>query len=163
MASSTTTSIELRDAVSNFSETQPTNPDEDITQLSMLADSAVPEGGYGWVIVAWCAVIMFFFTGISYSWGVAQAALVAQGVSKASTLAFVGSLVPTCIAVFAILNARIIRAVGAQKTGLLGVAFLGTGNFLASFTTHNVAGLFVCVGIISGIGTRYDSNSYKIF
>jgi hypothetical protein len=156
MATSTTTSIQLRegDEVGSIrSEVQPT-PEDEIAALSQAADSAVPEGGYGWVVVTCCAIIMFFFTGLNYSWGVAQAALVEQGTGSASTLAFVGSVDVTCIAAFAIINARVLRVLGARKTALLGIGLEGLGMFLASFTTHNIAGLFITVGGISGIGTR---------
>jgi len=39
----------------------------DILAASRLADSTVPEGGYGWVVVFACSVITFWFVGTSYS------------------------------------------------------------------------------------------------
>jgi hypothetical protein len=71
----------------------PSNPDT-IIAASRLADSQVPDGGYGWVVIGACSVLAFWFIGTTYSWGVIQAALVAQKLSSPSTLSFVGSL--TC-------------------------------------------------------------------
>lgn len=92
--------------------------------------------------------------GTSYCWGVLQAALVAQNLSSPSTLSFVGSLWITCIALLALVNARLIRALGAQKTGLLGIGLLGLGELASSFSTKNVAGLFATTGIVMGVGSR---------
>lgn len=129
------------------------DPDE-VMQASFLADSEVPEGGYGWVVVSACAVMTFWFVGTTYCWGVLQAALVEQGVSSPSTLAFVGSLTTGCISFLAVLNARVIRKLGARNTSLLGVFLLGLGEELSGFTTKNIGGLFTTVGVVMGIGAR---------
>jgi hypothetical protein len=122
---------------------------------SRLEDLSVPDGGYGWVIVSACAVITFWFVGTSYSWGVIQKALVDEGISKTSTLSFVGGLTPMCISLLALFNARMVRAIGARWVALLGILFLGSGEILSGFAMHSVGGLFATIGVISGIGTRY--------
>lgn len=126
----------------------------DILAASRLADSTVPEGGYGWVVLFACGVITFWFVGTTYSWGILQARFVADQVGSASTLAFVGSVTCVFIAVLAIANARLIRWLGAQKTALLGVSLLGLGELSASFATKSIGGLFATAGVIMGIGTR---------
>ena len=130
-----------------------------ILQASRLADSTVPDGGYGWIVIFGCAVITWWFVGTSYSWGVIQAALVEQGLSSPSTLSFVGSMTTAIISVLAIVNSRVVRAFGARYTALLGIFLVGIGEVLAGFTTKNIRGLFVTAGGIMGIGTRY-ANSY---
>lgn len=125
-----------------------------INQASLIADSEVPDGGYGWTVVAGSAVVTFWYIGVSYSWGVIQAALVNSGLSTASTLSFVGSLMPACISFLGVLNASIIRKFGARATALLGVSFFGTGEILSSFTTHDIGGMFMTAGVIMGIGLR---------
>lgn len=78
-----------------------------------------------------------WFVGTTYSYGIIQAALVKQGLSTPATLSFVGSLTVACIAALALVNARVIRALGARRTGLLGVGLLGLGEILSSFTTRS--------------------------
>jgi MFS family permease len=36
--------------------------------------------------------------------------------------------------------------------GVVGVLFMGLGQILASFSTHNIAGLFVTAGVMMGVG-----------
>jgi hypothetical protein len=136
------------------SEFDPANPDT-IIRASLLADSQAPDGGYGWVVISACSVLTFWFVGTTYSWGVLQAALAEQYLSAPSTLAFIGSLTVTCISLLAIVNARMIRAMGARNAGLVGVALLGAGGILSGFSTGNLGGLFVTTGVIEGVGTRY--------
>ncbi|KAH8892997.1 major facilitator superfamily transporter [Thozetella sp. PMI_491] len=162
---STTTSIQLntlgpfsslastRDA-STASVDRPSDRDTDdpVLEASRLADSAVPDGGYGWVVIMGAAVVSWWYTGLSYSWGVMQAALVRDNLSSPATLSFVGSVSTALIAALAIVNARAIRWLGAQRTGILGVLFLGISTLLSSFAVKNIAGLFFTSGILLGLG-----------
>jgi hypothetical protein len=119
---------------------------------SRIADAQVPDGGYGWVVIAACSVLCFWFVGTSYSWGVIQAALVKDHVSTPASLSFVGSLTAACISFLALANARLIRKIGGRNTALAGVSFLGIGGILSSFTTRNVGGLFFTTGVLMGTG-----------
>ncbi|KAE9378981.1 putative monocarboxylate transporter [Stipitochalara longipes BDJ] len=119
---------------------------------SRIADAEVPDGGYGWVVIAACSVLCFWFVGTSYSWGVIQAALVKDNVSTPASLSFVGSLTAACISFLALANARLIRKIGGRNTALAGVMFLGMGGILSSFTTKNVGGLFFTTGVLMGTG-----------
>ncbi len=92
------------------------------------------------------------FVGTSYSWGVIQDALVQKGLSSAATLSYIGSIAIAFISFMAIINARVVRAIGPQRTGVLGVAFLGLSEILSSFTLNNVAGLFFTSGVLLGLG-----------
>jgi hypothetical protein len=170
MATSTTTAIELGSLAANSSAgvtTQRDGPhpstaatpletsDEDpILAASRLADSSVPDGGYGWVVVFGCAIVTWWFVGTSYSWGVMQGALVKQGLSSPATLSFVGSLSAALISALAIVNGRVVRRLGARKTALLGVMLLGFSELMSSFAVTNVAGLFVTSGVVLGLGMR---------
>ena len=133
----------------------PGRPRYDDTTASRLVESEAPDGGYGWVVVLSCAVMIWWFGGISYSWGVFQNVLVEDRLSSASTLSFVGSLTVACLSIFAIINARLIRLLGARRTALLGVLCFGGGQILSSFTIDNIAGLFVTTGVTMGIGARH--------
>ena len=125
-----------------------------IVEASRLADESAPDGGYGWVIVAACSVMTFWFVGTTYSWGVIQDALVDSGLSKPSTLAFVGSLAVACNAAFAIVNARLVRAIGARKVAFLGIVLMGVGQILSGWVLKSVAGLFITAGCVMGYGVR---------
>lgn len=136
----------------------PADPNKSAIRASLLADDAallVPDGGYGWAVVLGCAVLSWWFVGTSYSWGVIQAALVQSRLSSASTLSFVGSLTVAAIAVLALVNARVVRAIGARRTGLLGVVLLGSGEVLSGFSTRSVGWLFVTAGVVTGLRTRF--------
>ncbi|KAG9518609.1 MFS general substrate transporter, partial [Aureobasidium melanogenum] len=131
--------------------TQPLDPDS-VVEASRIADASVPEGGYGWVVVGVSAVMAWWFIGIPYCWGVLQEALVDQGLASASTLAFVGSSTVACNAMFSTTSSRIVRALGSQRTAMLGMGLISLGEILSGFCTKSVAGLFVCTGLILGIG-----------
>ncbi|KAI7976066.1 hypothetical protein EIK77_008084 [Talaromyces pinophilus] len=156
---STTTAIELESHSENVARTTAAvvhrrREDDEVMQASLAADSEVPDGGYGWVVISACAVLCFWFVGTTYCWGVFQAALVEQGVASASTLAFVGSLTTSCISFLAVFNARIVRKLGTRRAGLLGVSLFGIGEVMGGFTTGNVVGLFMTIGLVMGLGTR---------
>jgi hypothetical protein len=134
----------------NFNPSEPLN----IVEASRLADSDVPEGGYGWVVIAGCAVLTWWYLGMSYSWGIMQTALVERGLSSAYTLSFIGSLCVTFNSILALANARFIRLVGTRQAALIGVTCLGGGTVLSGFCTKNVGGLFFTSGVLAGLGTR---------
>lgn len=133
----------------------PLTDHDNIIYASQCADSTAPEGGYGWIVVFACCSISFWVVGTVYSWGVMQVALIKQGLSSPATLSWIGSLDFACIALLAIVNARVIRWLGARGTALLGIFMLSCGEILSSFCTRNIGGLFVTAGVVSGIGTRY--------
>lgn len=135
----------------NFSPAEPLN----IIEASRIADSGVPDGGYGWVVIAGCATLTWWYLGMSYSWGVMQSALVERGLSSASTLSWIGSLCVTFNSIGALVWAKFIRAVGTRQAALVGITCLGGGSVLSGFCTHNVGGLFFTSGVIMGLGTRY--------
>lgn len=135
----------------NFPPAEPLN----IVEASRLADATVPEGGYGWLVVAGCAILTWWYLGLSYSWGIMQSALVEKGLSSASTISFIGSLCVTFNSILALAHARFIRVVGTRVAALCGIVSLGGGALLSGFCTGNVGGLFVTSGVLTGVGTRY--------
>ena len=128
--------------------------DDTVIEASRIADESAPDGGYGWVIVAACSLMTFWFVGTTYSWGVIQEVLVEDGLAKASTLAFVGSLAVACIAAFAIVNARLVRAIGARKAAFVGILLMGLGQILSGWAMKSIAGLFITQGLVMGYGVR---------
>lgn len=154
-SASSTVTIQRGDPSTTLPAAPPTSSAEDpILAASRLADSSVPDGGYGWVVVLGCAVVTWWFIGTSYSWGVMQSALVKDGLSTPSTLAFVGSLSAALISALAIINGRVVRWLGSRRTGLVGVTLLGLAELMSSFAVTNVAGLFITSGVVLGLGMR---------
>ncbi|KAJ5167330.1 uncharacterized protein N7482_006111 [Penicillium canariense] len=155
-----TTAVELPTMSQGSNEERQRNPNssaaeplvDDVMQQSLIADSQVPDGGYGWVLIFACAVVTWWFVGVSYTWGVMQAALVDNKGYSSSTLAFVGSSCPACISLLAVPNATVVRKIGARNTALLGIFLLGLGSILSGFATDSVAGLFMTWGFVGGIG-----------
>jgi len=162
MVSSThTTTIELeptqrhsRDLSEQLDSTNRLSREPDnVLQGSRLADSEAPDGGYGWFVIFGCSILSFWIIGTIYSWGIIQAALLEQKLSSPSTLSFIGSLASATISALAIINARVIRLLGARNTALVGISLFSAGELLSGFATQDVAGLFVTVGVIMGVGT----------
>ncbi|CAO2655786.1 Nn.00g045890.m01.CDS01 [Neocucurbitaria sp. VM-36] len=116
--------------------------------------TAIPDGGYGWVIVACCFVTTFCHNGIINCWGVLQAALLDSTLKNVppSTLAYVGTMALSGGALYGLAAVRLMRVVGSQYTILLGVFLMGMSLIGASFCTLNLAGLFGTAGLTGGIG-----------
>ncbi|KAF2164941.1 hypothetical protein M409DRAFT_67634 [Zasmidium cellare ATCC 36951] len=125
---------------------------DDIAEASRVADAGVPEGGYGWVVTICSGILAFLSIGFSYSWGVIQQGLIDEGFSSAQVLPWVGSLCVAMVAISAIVNARVLRSLGSQRTSLLGVVLVAIGQLTSGFSTRNIAGLFVAAGVVTGQG-----------
>ncbi|KAK1595479.1 major facilitator superfamily transporter [Colletotrichum navitas] len=167
MASASTSGIELRPLPAQntlnqhpIPSTQPANDDDPILRASREADTAVPEGGYGWVVVTGCFVIAWWIIGTTYSWGVIQRALIDDGLGTPAVLSFVGSLATVLISALAIVNSRVMRRIGPRNTGLVGITLLGVSELLSSFAVTNVGALFATSGILTGLGTSVMPAQY---
>lgn len=77
-----------------------------------------------------------------------------EKLSSPSTLSFVGSLTCAFTSILALVNARVIRKIGARSTALAGVTLLGGGGIFSSFSTKNLGGLFFTAGVVMGVGVR---------
>ncbi|KAH7093028.1 major facilitator superfamily domain-containing protein [Paraphoma chrysanthemicola] len=139
-------------SVHNFNSS-PHGPDE-VPEDAPYSVSAIPDGGYGWVIVAAGFLTTFCHNGIINCWGVLQAALLDSTMSHVppSTLAYVGSMALAEGALFGLVAVRMMRWVGSRITILVGVFLMGMSLVGASFCTSNLAGLFGTAGFVGGVG-----------
>lgn len=128
--------------------------DDPVLAASQAADMTVPDGEYGWVIVGACAVVVWWAIGTTYSWGVLQEALVAQGLSSPAVLSFIGGLDAALISALAIVNSRLIRSLGVRTTCLCGVTLMGMSEILSGFAVKNLGALFFTSGVLMGLGVR---------
>jgi len=118
------------------------------------AATAVPDGGYGWVVVFCCSILTFWLSGLTGAWGVIQAALLSSTLkgSASSTTAFVGSLGITICVAFGLVAVRLMQLTGVRLAAIIGITLLGVGTLASGFTTTNVAGLFQTYGVVLGAG-----------
>ncbi|KAJ5257152.1 hypothetical protein N7478_013256 [Penicillium angulare] len=91
----------------------------------------------GWVVVMASSCILFIYLGIVYSWGVLETELVNTTSFSLTTMTFVGSLATSFMV-----------SIGF----LVGAFFMGLGEFLASWVTDNLVGLFICHSVVFGVG-----------
>ena len=161
---STTTDVELRSNVNLDTNSQndqtnaPETNDQQETEPGLESTNiaeAVPDGGYGWLVVAGSAIVTFWFNGLTASWGIIQTALLGSSLQHVptSTITFVGSLGLALCVVLSLLSVRMIGLVGARITAMLGVLLLGVGEVASGFTTSNIGGLFGTSGVLVGLGT----------
>ncbi|GLI77722.1 hypothetical protein PoHVEF18_006015 [Penicillium ochrochloron] len=106
----------------------------------------------GWLVVAAASCSLFIYLGVIYSWGVLAAELVKTTSFSLTTLTFVGSLATSFMVSLSILVGMTIRRFGYQKTAFVGAILMGLGEFLASWVTDNLAGLFICHSVLFGVG-----------
>lgn len=92
-----TNAVELDDLGTSVSvgQSPSTTEVDDVAKASLLADQEAPDGGYGWVVVAGCGTICFWFVGSSYNWGILSARLVADGTSDQSRFSHIQLTHPT--------------------------------------------------------------------
>lgn len=110
------------------------------------------DGWRGWLVVAAASCSLFIYLGIIYSWGVLASELVKTTSFSLTTLTFVGSLATSFMVSLSILVGMTIRRFGYQKTAFVGAILMGLGEFLASWVTGHLAGLFICHSVLFGVG-----------
>lgn len=130
-------------------------PNDEPEAGSTNISSAIPDGGYGWVVVASCSLMTFWFNGQAGSWGVIQTALLSSSLrgTPTSTITFVGSLSLCCAVTFGLFGVRLISILGSRYTALLGMGMIGLGEIAAGFVTSSIGGLFALVGVLVGVGS----------
>ncbi|KAK5726658.1 hypothetical protein LTR15_002546 [Elasticomyces elasticus] len=128
-------------------------PSPDSTNIT----TAMPDGGYGWVVVFSCSLLTFHFNGFTGSWGVLQSHLLETSLQNVptSTITFVGSLLTAAAVAFGLVIVRITRFIGARYSAIIGVLLLGMGQLLSGFTTSQVGGLFGLSGFMAGLGSAF--------
>lgn len=116
--------------------------------------ASLHDGGYGWVIVFACFVQTFWVNAWTGSWGILQAALLAQSTMRdvpASTLSFVGSVGLSLTVALGLGCVWLAGIIGSRWSTLLGILLFSASTLVGSFTTHSIGGLFVS-GALYGLG-----------
>lgn len=115
----------------------------------------VPNGGYGWVIVAVCFIQSFWVNLWSGSWGILQAALLRTTLQHSSltTLSYIGTMGVAMGSALGIPTVRLAGRIGARATMLGGTSIYGIGCVLSGSAVSSVPGLFMAYGVTYGIGS----------
>jgi MCP family monocarboxylic acid transporter-like MFS transporter 3 len=135
----------------------PTNaahdPDE-VPEDAAYSTTAIPDGGYGWMVVFCCSITAFWSNGVINCWGVLQAALLDSSLRSVptSTVSFVGSLGLALSAGLGIFVVQFMRWAGSRRTSMAGVCLMGVSLISSSFCTAEVGALFGTMGILAGLG-----------
>lgn len=147
----------IRPAATDHSQDNPLVEDE----VPDHATSAIPDGGYGWTIVASCFILLFWINGYTTAWGVLQAAIVQSPRlhTNIRTITFVGSLYMACMVAFGLASVRLSRQFGIRFTSLTATILFGAGLIITSFTLEHLAGLFCVAGLLVGLSTSLDRKS----
>lgn len=131
------------------------DPDPDsIPEDAAYSTTAIPDGGYGWVVVFCCSVTAFWSNGVINCWGVLQAALLDSSLSSVptSTVSFVGSLGLALSAGLGIFVVQLMRWTGSRTTCMAGICLMGVSLIASGFLTGDVGGLFGTMGVMAGLG-----------
>ncbi|KAJ5728529.1 hypothetical protein N7493_004859, partial [Penicillium malachiteum] len=130
--------------------------DSDSTSSSITKleydDSEEFDSWKGWAVVTASSCILFIYLGIIYSWGVLESELVDTMSFSLTTMTFVGSLATSFMVSIGFLVGMFIQRVGYRRTACLGALLMGLGEFMASWATTSLPGLFICHGVVFGIG-----------
>lgn len=128
-------------------------PDE-VPEDAAYSTTAIPDGGYGWMVVFCCSVTAFWSNGVINCWGVLQAALLDSSLRSVptSTVSFVGSVGLALSAGLGIFVIQLVRWSGSRNTAAAGVCLMGASLVGSSFCTENVGGLFGTMGLMAGLG-----------
>ena len=127
---------------------------DQVPEDAPYSTTAIPDGGYGWMIVFCCSVTAFWSNGVINCWGVLQAALIDSSLRSVptSTVSFVGSLGLALSAGLGIFAVQFMRWAGSRKTSMAGVFLMSASLISSSFLTADVGGLFGTMGLLAGLG-----------
>ncbi|KAH7353395.1 major facilitator superfamily domain-containing protein [Plectosphaerella cucumerina] len=141
---------------------QQQNPDDteiaraiDDSQAPSNATEAIPDGGYGWTIVASNSVLLFWINGYTTAWGVLQTNILKSDRLKTDvrTITFVGSLYMACMVALSLVSVRLMGSFGVRYTTLAALSMFSIGLIATSFTLDHIAGLFCVAGLFVGCGS----------
>ncbi|KAF2503311.1 MFS transporter, MCP family, solute carrier family 16, member 6 [Lophium mytilinum] len=133
------------------------NPDSALQNSSLESTDAIPEGGYGWVIVACAFTINGFTWGVVASYGVFLAYYLSRDVFHGATAldyAFIGGLSFGPAVLIASPVTYLTRHLGTHIPMFIGIV-LQTGGFVAASFAKTIWHLYLSQGLLVGIGVGF--------
>lgn len=121
------------------------------TNVSGKKKPNIPDGGYGWVVVAASFVVSLIADGISFSFGLIYSELLHNFDTSPSKLAWVGSLFLAVPLLAGPVMSNLVDKYGCRRMTMIGgtVSCLG---FALAAVSSSVGVLYLTFGIIAGIG-----------
>lgn len=102
------------------------------------------------VVIAGVSILMCL--GVVYSWGVFLLPIDRDMGWGRAKISFAVSVLMLVFSVFMVIGGLLEKKIGPRKTAGIGGILVGLGWVLASFS-HTPLGLYLCYGVIAGIGT----------
>ncbi|KAF2816811.1 MFS transporter, MCP family, solute carrier family 16, member 6 [Mytilinidion resinicola] len=133
------------------------NPDSALEDCSPEPTDTIPEGGYGWVIVACVFAINGFTWGVVASYGVFLAYYLSHDVFHGATAldyAFIGGLNFGISLFIASPVTYLTRILGTHIPMLIGIV-LQTGGFIAASFAKKIWHLYISQGLLVGLGVGF--------
>lgn len=112
---------------------------------------AIPDGGYGWVIVAAVFLVHVFVLGNLYSFGVFYPVYIDAFNGNKASVAWVGSIGAGLMVGLGVKTGAWADQYGNDRIVFLGGCFVGAGFLLASYATE-LWHLYLTQGVLAGIG-----------
>ncbi|XP_059620166.1 uncharacterized protein LOC132264105 [Phlebotomus argentipes] len=113
---------------------------------------AIPDGGFGWVVVFASLMVSLISDGVSFSFGLIYTELLTYfRDSSPSKTAWVGSLFLAVPLLCGPIMSNLVDKYGCRKMTIIGGLISGLGFVLAS-VCDSIEGLYLTFGIIAGLG-----------
>lgn len=122
-----------------------TDPNDDLSNFE------VPDGGWGWIIVAASLAFNIIYDGCSYSFGILFTKLLDYFGDTKSNTAWIGSLFFSVPLLCGPIAAIVSRKLGYRASTMLGGLIASIGFAIGSFA-NSVLTLVLSYGLISGLG-----------
>ncbi|XP_067941068.1 monocarboxylate transporter 14-like [Watersipora subatra] len=116
--------------------------------------SAVPEGGYGWVVTAASFMCHFVADGISFSFGVIFSDLVRSFDSNKSTTSWIASLFIGIPLISGPIAGLFVTQYGCRRAAIMGGLITSVGMFISSFAS-SIEMLTITYGVLAGFGLAF--------
>ncbi|GAM85742.1 hypothetical protein ANO11243_037500 [Dothideomycetidae sp. 11243] len=127
-----------------------------VTVTSLEDD--IPDGGYGWVVIACIAVINFHTWGVATSYGIYLSYYLSANTFKNATaldFALIGGLEFALTMLLAPIVTPICRYLQLRPTMAIGVVIHAFGFICAGFSSGRIWALYLTQGVMIGVGLSF--------
>lgn len=127
--------------------------DDDDSESSSgnVGKNSLPDGGWGWVVVASSLVISMIADGVSFSFGLLYIEFLHEFNASKSTTAWIGSLFMAVPLLSGPIMSGLVDRYGCRKMTIMGGIISGTGFVLSSYA-HSIGVMYLTFGVLAGLG-----------